>query len=170
MKYLLIFSVSLLLSYGPIFADETVSLGKEVTLHYTLTLDDGSVVSSTRGKSPLNYIHGTHKLVPGLEKALEGMHTGETKSVLVKPEDAYGQFEAGKIVEVKKSDVQGDLKVGAFLQGSRPNGEVVRSRILEIKDDSVVLDFNHPMAGKNLHYDIEVLEIKNSAASPVKKD
>lgn len=150
-------------------AEESIETGKQVSIHYTLTLDDGTIVTTTRNGNPLTYIHGTRNVVPGLEKALEGLTVGASKKISLKPEDAYGEFQSGKILEVKKSEVTGDLQVGSFVEGTRPTGELIRSRIVEIKKDTVVLDFNHPMAGKNLHYDVTVVGIQNSAASTNEK-
>lgn len=147
------------------FAADTVSHGKQVSIHYTLTLDDGTVVSTTRDGTPLTYIQGTHNIVPGLEKALEGLSVGKSLTVRVPPADGYGEFQSGKIVEVKKSEINGELKVGALLEGARPTGEVLRSRVVEIKDDTVVLDFNHPMAGKHLNYEVAVVGVQDSPAS-----
>ena len=146
-------------------APETVSQGKQVSIHYTLTLDDGTVVTTTKNSNPLTYIQGTRKIVPGLEKAMIGLKVGDAKKVSLSPEEGYGEFQSGKIVEVKKSEVNGNLEVGSFVEGTRPTGELIRSRIVEVKSETVVLDFNHPMAGKNLHYDVSVVGFQDSPAS-----
>ena len=138
----------------------TVSEGKVVSLEYTLELDDKSVVESNIGKEPLTYKHGLHQLVPGLEKALEGLTVGDTKEVTVAPTEGYGEQNPNALQEVQKRLIPPDaLTVGARLQGRAPDGHVVYPRVAEIKEDTVVLDFNHPLAGKTLHFAVKILDI-----------
>ena len=142
-------------------AKSTVSEGKLVSLEYTLTLDDKSVVESNVGAEPLSYTHGTRQLIPGLEKALEGMTVGDKKQVTVAPADGYGETDPKALQEVQKQLIPPDaLKVGTRLQGKAPSGQTVYPLVAEIKDDTVVLDFNHPLAGKTLHFDVKVLDIQ----------
>jgi len=143
----------------------TVAEGKLVSLEYTLTLDDKSVVESNVGAKPLTYTQGSHQLIPGLEKALEGMTVGDTKQVTVAPADGYGETDPKALQEVQKQLIPPDaLKVGTRLQGKTPSGQMVYPLVSEVKDDTVVLDFNHPLAGKTLHFDVKVLEIKQAQA------
>ena len=140
---------------------QTVTEGKNVSLEYTLTLDDKSVVESNVGKQPLTYTHGTRQIVPGLEKALEGLKVGDTKEVTVAPADAYGEKDPKALQEVQKKLIPPDaLVVGTRLQGKTSDGHMVYPRVAEIKDDTVVLDFNHPLAGKTLHFDVKILDIQ----------
>jgi FKBP-type peptidyl-prolyl cis-trans isomerase SlyD len=146
---------------------QTVTEGKDVSLEYTLTLDDKSVVESNVGKQPLTYTHGTRQIIPGLEKALEGLAVGDTKEVTVTPSDGYGEKDPNALQEVQKKLIPPDaLVVGAQLQGKTPDGQMVYPRVAEIKDDTVVLDFNHPLAGKTLHFDVKILDIKQEQAQP----
>ena len=139
---------------------QTVAEGKNVSVEYTLTLDDKSVVESNVGKQPLIYTHGTHQIVPGLEKALEGLTVGDTKDVTVAPADGYGDNDPNALQEVQKKLIPPDaLVVGARLQGKTPDGHMVYPRVAEIKDDTVMLDFNHPLAGKTLHFNVKILDI-----------
>jgi FKBP-type peptidyl-prolyl cis-trans isomerase SlyD len=139
---------------------QTVTEGKNVSLEYTLTLDDKSVVESNVGKPPLTYTHGTHQIVPGLEKALEGLTVGDTKDVTVVPAEGYGENDPKAVQEVQKKLIPPDaLVVGARLQGKTPDGHMVYPRVAEIKDDTVMLDFNHPLAGKTLHFNVKILDI-----------
>jgi FKBP-type peptidyl-prolyl cis-trans isomerase SlyD len=142
-----------------------VAEGKLVSLEYTLTLDDKSVVETNVGAKPLTYTHGSHQLIPGLEKALEGMTVGDTKQVTVAPAEGYGEMDPKALQEVQKQLIPPDaLKVGTRLQGKTPNGQTVYPLISEIKDDTVVLDFNHPLAGKTLHFDVKVLDVQQAQA------
>jgi FKBP-type peptidyl-prolyl cis-trans isomerase SlyD len=146
---------------------QTVTEGKNVSLEYTLTLDDKSLVESNVGKQPLIYTHGTRQIIPGLEKALEGLTVGDTKEVTVAPADGYGENDPKALQEVQKQLIPADaLVVGARLQGKAPDGHMVYPRVAEIKDDTVVLDFNHPLAGKTLHFDVKVLDIKQEQPQP----
>jgi len=144
-----------------------VSEGKVVSLEYTLTLDDKSVVESNVGAKPLTYTQGSHQLPPVLEQALEGMAVGDTKQVTVAPADGYGEMDPKAVQEVQKQMIPPEaLKVGTRLQGKTPSGQMVYPLVAEIKGDTVVLDFNHPLAGKTLHFDVKVLDIKQAQAEP----
>jgi FKBP-type peptidyl-prolyl cis-trans isomerase SlyD len=146
---------------------QTVSEGKNVSLEYTLTLDDKSVVESNVGKQPLTYTQGTHQIIPGLEKALEGLKVGDTKEVTVPPADGYGEIDPNARQEVQKKLIPPNaLVVGTRLQGKTPDGHTVYPRVAEIKDDTVVLDFNHPLAGKTLHFNVKVLDIQQAQPQP----
>jgi FKBP-type peptidyl-prolyl cis-trans isomerase SlyD len=137
-----------------------VSAGRTVSLEYTLTLDDQSVLESNVGKEPMTYTQGAHEIVPGLEAAIEGMKKGERKHVVVAPADGYGPIDPLAIREVKKELIPAAArKVGAQLQGQAADGLTAFSRVKEIKAATVVLDFNHPLAGKTLHFDVTVLSI-----------
>jgi FKBP-type peptidyl-prolyl cis-trans isomerase SlyD len=145
--------------------EATVADGKAVSIEYTLRLEDKSVVDTNVGKEPFTYVQGSRQIIPGLEKALAGMKVGESKKVTVKPEEGYGEVNKEAFQEVKKELVpQEDLKVGAELQGRDSVGRVIRARVSEIKDDTVVLDLNHPLAGKTLYFDVKVLDIKDAPA------
>jgi len=146
---------------------QTVAEGKLVSLEYTLKLDDKSVVESNVGKQPLTYTHGTQQIIPGLEKALEGLTVGDTKEVTVAPADAYGEQDPNALQEVQKKLIPPDaLVLGARLQGKTPDGHIVYPRVAEIKDDTVVLDFNHPLAGKTLHFDVKILDVQQEQPQP----
>ncbi len=141
----------------------TVSTGKEVSLEYTLKLEDKEVIDSNIGSDPLTYIHGSHQIIPGLENAIEGMKMGDSKQVTVKPGEGYGAVNQGAFVEVKKEQIPQDaLKIGAQLQSKDPNGRIVKFRVTEIKEQTVVLDSNHPLAGKTLYFEVKVLDIKET--------
>ncbi len=138
----------------------TVSNGKQVTLEYTMKLDDQSVVDTNVGREPLKVTQGRHEIIPGLEKALEGMAAGEKKKVTLAPTEAYGTVDPKAFQEVDKNMVPADAqKVGIQLEGKTADGKTVYPRISEVKNDTVVLDFNHPLAGKTLHFDVKVLDV-----------
>ena len=143
-----------------------VSNGAEVSIEYTLKLDDKSVFDTNVGAEPLTYVQGSRQIVPGLEKALEGMKAGESKQVTVQPEEGYGPVQKEAVMEIGKDKIPGEAQqVGAQVQGQTGDGRVVRARVAEVKDSTVVLDFNHPLAGKTLHFDVKVVNIQQKTAN-----
>ena len=139
----------------------------DVGLDYTLTVD-GKVVDSTDGKSPLHYVHGHGQIIPGLERQLVGLHVGDSKEVTVDPKDGYGPVDPAAIVEVKKDQLPKDItpSAGLVLRGVNPDGRSFRASIKEVKESSVLLDLNHPLAGKTLVFKVKITEIKPAPASP----
>ena len=147
----------------------TITDGTEVSLEYTLKLEDETVVDSNLGAAPLSYTHGSNQIVAGLEKELAGMEVGETKQVVVSPEEGYGPVEPQAIQEIPAEQIPPEArKVGTQLQGQNPEGNTLQVQVVEVKDHTVVIDFNHPLAGKTLYFDVKVVDIqKPSAQSPV---
>ncbi|MFQ5792771.1 MAG: peptidylprolyl isomerase [Acidobacteriota bacterium] len=143
----------------------TVSSGTRVSIEYTLRLENKAVIDTNVGSEPLTYVHGSQQIIPGLEKALEGMKIGESNQVTVKPEEGYGLVDQEAFVEVKKDQIPQDaLKVDAQLQGRDASGRIVHARVVEIKDKTVVLDLNHPLAGKTLYFKVKILDIQKAPA------
>ena len=151
--------------------DMTVVSGKEISIEYTLKLEDKSVVDSNVGSDPLKFVQGDHKIIKGLENALEGMKIGESKEVTIKPEEAYGPIQEEAFIEVTKDQVPADaLKVGAQLQGRNANGQMFFALVTEIKEEVVMLDCNHPLAGKTLYFDVKVLDVKENIVTEVPEE
>jgi FKBP-type peptidyl-prolyl cis-trans isomerase SlyD len=141
-----------------------VSRGTLVSIEYTLRLKDDEVVDTNVGADPLTYTQGAQQIVPGLEKALEGMTIGEQKYVTVAPEEGYGPVNSEAYLEVAKEQIPPEaLKEGAQLQGQDRDGRPIRAQVHEIKDKTVVLDFNHPLAGETLFFDVKILDVKLSS-------
>ncbi len=140
-----------------------VSTGKQVSIEYTLALEDKTVINSNIGAEPLTFIQGSHIIIPGLENALDGMRIGASKQVTVTPEDAYGPVNKDAVSEIEKAQIPEDsIKVGAVLQGQSPDGRVIIARVVEIKEETVMLDYNHPLAGKTLNFDVRVLAVEDA--------
>ena len=137
-----------------------VSKGKTIALEYTVKLEDNQVVDTNVGQEPLTYTQGTNQIIRGVEAAVEGMTVGETKQVTVAPADAYGERDPNAFQEISKEKVPADAKVGTQLEGKDTSGRLVRPVVKEIKDETVLLDFNHPLAGKTLVFDMKVLDIQ----------
>ena len=141
--------------------DRVVKEGMLVSFDYTLKGADGKVIETSKGKEPLKYIHGQKMMIPGLEKELNGMKVGGEKHVTVKPEDAYGPMNKNAFQEVAKEKLPPNgLKVGAVLAAKSAEGQVVPMRVHEIKEKTVVMDMNHPMAGKTLVFDVKIVDIQ----------
>lgn len=138
-----------------------VSDDKIVSIEYTLMLEDKSVQDSNVGKDPLNFVYGSNDIIPGLELALAGMKVGESKHVVVKADQGYGPIDPEKYREISKDKLPPDaLIVGTPLQGQNASGKVVQAWVAEIKDDTVILNFNHRLAGQTLYFDVKVVDIK----------
>jgi FKBP-type peptidyl-prolyl cis-trans isomerase SlyD len=138
--------------------------GSRVKIEYTLKDDAGTVLDTNKGKEALTYTQGQRQIIPGLETALAGMRAGEEKKVTVKPEDGYGKVDPKAQMEVDKQAVPPNaLKVGAQLLGHGPNGQPIPARVKEIKDKTVVLDMNHPLAGKTLYFEVKILGVERPA-------
>ena len=147
-------------------APVAIGSNMDVALEYTLTVD-GAVVDSTEGKDPFHYIQGRKQVIVGLERQLQGLHVGDSKELTVTPEEGYGVIDPSAIVEVSNARLPQDAKptVGMILRGLNPDGKSFRATVKEVKDQSVVLDLNHPLAGKTLTFNVKVLEIKPAPPS-----
>ncbi|MBN1526220.1 MAG: peptidylprolyl isomerase [Candidatus Omnitrophica bacterium] len=135
--------------------------GSRVSLDFTLSVD-GKLIDSSEGKEPLMYTQGDGKLLPGLTKRLEGLKAGDTRSFELKPEEAYGDPNPAAFREVSLSQLPPNMKpeVGMMLRGQDKDGRVYPSRIAKVNKDSVLMDFNHPLAGKTLSFKIRILSVK----------
>ncbi len=138
-----------------------VADGKTVKVNYSLTVD-GKVVDSSKGREPLEFKEGSHQMIPGFEKAVMGMKVGQKKSFTLKPEEGYGPVNPKAYQEVPKSQLPKDMtpKAGMTLLAQSKDGQKIPVKVKEVKKDSVVMDFNHPLAGKTLKFDVEVVEVK----------
>ncbi|MEI7998538.1 MAG: peptidylprolyl isomerase [Candidatus Omnitrophota bacterium] len=143
--------------------DAVVVAGKMIKVEYTLTVNNEQIETSV-GKEPLEFVFGEHTIIPGLEKGIEGMRVGEEKTLTIKPKDGYGEIDPKAFKEFPKSTLPSNVppKVGMVLQAQDPNGQNFPTVISEIKKDTVVLDFNHPLAGKELMYKIKIIDITNA--------
>lgn len=139
---------------------KTTARGDTVKVHYTGKLADGTVFDSSVGRDPIEFTLGSGSLIPGFETAVEGLAVGEKKTVVVGPEDAYGVRDDGKVMQVDQADLPDEIdpKPGMVLQ-ARTEGGATRFTVTQVTDDTVTLDANHPLAGKQLTFEMEVMEI-----------
>jgi peptidylprolyl isomerase len=135
--------------------------GNKVRVHYTGTLDDGSTFDASAQGNPLEITLGKGTTLDGFEKAIVGMAVGEKKTIAVAPEQGYGPHHEGMLIPVERSQLPPELalKIGQQLQHIRSNGHRALLTVVEMNDTRVVLDTNHPLAGKQLHFEIELVEI-----------
>lgn len=133
-----------------------------VSLEYTLTVE-GEVVDSSDGTEPIQFIQGQGQLIPGLERQLYGMEVGDTKSVVIDPQDGYGELDPDAFAELPRGEfpAQIPLEPGVELQLTNQDGEEMQAFIEAVSGDSVRLNFNHPLAGKELHFDVEVVDLRH---------
>jgi FKBP-type peptidyl-prolyl cis-trans isomerase SlyD len=156
----LLFSTGLVAETAEI-VEAQIREGSQVALEYTLSDESGTVIESNKGKQPMSYIHGKSQIIPGLEKELSGMKVGEEKKIKIKPEDGYGPVNLDAFQEVRKDKLPPEaLKVGTMLMAQGPQGQGIPVRVHEIKDTTVIMDLNHPMAGKTLSFDVKISEVK----------
>jgi FKBP-type peptidyl-prolyl cis-trans isomerase SlyD len=145
-----------------------ITTGCVVSIHYTLTIDDGEVIDSSDGQEPLAYLHGYDQIIPGLERQLEGLEPGATVTLAVPSDEAYGAPDPSQRAEVPRKQFSPDVEL-------TPGTQVIAEgddhpsvvTILEVCDDLVVLDTNHPLAGKDLSFDVEVVGVRLATAEEI---
>lgn len=132
-----------------------------VSIDYTLTVE-GEVVDSTEGDEPLAFLQGHQNIIPGLESELSGMKIGESKTVVVPPSQAYGEIDPENIIDVPRSEFPTEipLEPGVELEVKNADGEVLSATIASVNEDTVKLDFNHPLAGKELTFEVTVVDLR----------
>lgn len=135
--------------------------GDTVTVHYKGTLADGSVFDSSEGEQPLEFTIGAHEVIDGFENAVIGMSAGDKKTQAIPPEDAYGQREEALVFHVPRTSMQPGLDVspGDFVRVTLPDGQTAPMQVVDVDDEAVTLDANHPLAGKTLTFELELVKI-----------
>lgn len=136
--------------------------GDVVKVHYTGKLNSGEQFDSSAGRAPLEFTVGAGQMIPGFDAAIPGMIVGEKKTIVISPENAYGEKNAEAIIEFPKSNIPADMKLkpGMKLQLRNEAGQPIPVIVTEVKDEIIVLDANHELAGKELIFDIELVDIK----------
>jgi len=159
-------AASTALAQAPAPTPGAVQTGVTVSIEYTLKDEGGEVLDSNKGGNPLVFVQGQQQIIPGLERELVGMRPGEEKKVVVKAEDGgYGPVVPGAQQEVPKDAVPKEGQaVGTVLTARSGSGEARPVVVKEIKESTVVLDYNHPLAGKTLYFDVKVLGVQPSRA------
>ncbi len=142
--------------------------GAVVAMNYELKNDEGETLECTR--TSIQYLHGYDNIIPGLEKALEGAEPGNHRSVVVEPAEAYGEFDPDAIITLPYDSVSEgvELEPGMSVMGDTPNGPV-QLIVREVNDDNIVVDANHPLAGKRLHFEVEVVDVRAASDQEIEQ-
>lgn len=157
---ILSFMVGVLLLCTSVRAD-VVENGKKVKIEYTLKID-GIVIESSEGKEPLEYVQGEDQIISGLSAGIEGMEVDEQKNIIVSPTEGYGEVNTQAFREIEKDKIPADQELvqGQVIQLSTPDGETIPGIVWEIREDTIVVNFNHPLAGKTLDFDVKVVSVE----------
>ena len=141
---------------------------KVVTLHYTLTDNDGKVIDKSDDGS-FAYLHGARNIIPGLESALAGKAAGDELTVTVPPEEAYGLRNESMMQQVPKTMFEdgSQIDIGSQFHAQGPNGEMLVVTVMEVQDEHVVIDGNHPLAGVDLNFDVKVVDVRDASAEEI---
>ena len=142
-----------------------------VAIDYTLTLESGQEIDKSPEGQPLGFIAGTGQIIPGLEKALMGRAAGDSAKLVVEPEDAYGPVKDDLLQEIPKTQFPSDIDVtpGMAFEAQGPNGPFMITVAKVNDNDTITVDLNHPMAGKQLHFDVNVVEVREPTADELAK-
>jgi len=146
-------------------SNDKVTENMAVSMEYTLTVD-GEVLDSSEEHGPIEFLLGYQNIITGLEKAVEGMAVGESKDVVVAAKDGYGESDPSEIKDVSKDEFPDEipLKPGVDLEMKDDEGHLVHGTILEVGEESIKMDFNHPLAGKELHFAVKVVGLREATA------
>ena len=139
-----------------------VKTGDTISIHYTGTLEGGETFDSSLGRDPLEFEVGSGQIIPGLDKAMPGMAVGDTKTVQIPCDEAYGPIDPNARQSIPRDQVPADIPTdpGTQLQMQAPNGQVVPVTVVEATETEITLDANHPLAGRDLTFEVELVEIK----------
>jgi FKBP-type peptidyl-prolyl cis-trans isomerase SlyD len=146
-----------------------VLTNKVVTFNYILKDSEGNLLDSTDKGGPLSFITGNQQILPGLEDVLSGMIIGSKKNVKLTAVDAYGEYDENAIQKVKRNlfPEEAELEIGKTYFGHSPEGQHLQFVITEIENDDVTVNFNHPLAGKDLEFDVELLDVRDATPEEI---
>lgn len=141
--------------------EKIIQPDSEVVMHYTLTLRDGTVADTSRGEQPLRFTLGDDTLIAGLERVLYGLKPGDRQVLCIAPADAFGYPDESNVHALPRADFPDDMELepGVVIEFGLPSGEPVPGTVTELRDDEVVVDFNHPLAGHEISFDVEILAV-----------
>lgn len=137
-----------------------IEKGKIVAVNYTGKFPNGEVFDSSEGRDPLKFQVGSGQIIPGFESAILGKNIGDKVTININPQEAYGEVREDLIVKVPMGQMPGEVEVGQSLQAQADNGQAVNVIVKEVNEDHVVIDGNHPLAGEELVFEIEILEVE----------
>jgi FKBP-type peptidyl-prolyl cis-trans isomerase SlyD len=154
-------------------ADLSIQPNSFVVLEYELRDDEGEILDASDAEDgePIEYVHGYGMLVPGLEAALAGLKPGDEREVVVPAEAGYGERDETLVLQLDKGDLPegGKVEIGDELVAESPDGDEIAMTVVELKDDVVVVDANHPLAGMTLRYQVKVVEVREATADEIEQ-
>ena len=135
--------------------------GNKVKVHYTLKFDDGTVVESSEGRMPIEFTLGNGEIIQGFENGIIGMNQGESKTIIIQAAEAYGAYDEKKVFEFSRdrAPVGFDPQIGNMIRMHRPDGKSFIVSVIDITEKGFIMDANHPLSGKDLTFDLELMEI-----------
>ncbi len=142
---------------------------KVIKFNYTLRGENGEILDSTEKGGPFSFVTGNKQVLPGLEVALSSMIIGSKKNIKLAAADAYGEYDEGAVQKVKRDlfPEEGELEIGTSYFAHSPEGQHLQFIVTEIEKDVITVDFNHPLAGKNLEFDIELLDVRDATPEEI---
>ena len=148
-------------------APEKIEKNVVVGISYRLTVADGTEVDSTGDSAPLEYLHGHENIIPGLEKALAGRQVGDELDVEFEPQEAYGDREEDRVIEVTREQLGFDPEVGTVVRAQLPDGREQHLMIATVEGEKVTLDGNHPLAGEKLRFEVSVASLREASSDEI---
>jgi FKBP-type peptidyl-prolyl cis-trans isomerase SlyD len=142
---------------------------KVVTFNYTLKGENGEMLDSTEKGGPFSFVTGNLQVLPGLEDALSSMIIGSKKNIKLAAADAYGEYDEGAVQKVKRNlfPEEAELEIGSSYFAHSPEGQHLQFIVTEIDNDIITVNFNHPLAGKNLEFDVELIDVRDATAEEI---
>lgn len=140
--------------------ERTVAAGDQIKVNYVGRFENGSIFDSSEGREPLEFTVGGEQVIAGFDRAVIGLKPGESCKVVVAPTDGYGEHVPEMVAQIERQQIPDNdkLVLGSMLEVSMEDGQTLEVQVVELSDETVVLDGNHPLAGKELHFEIEMLD------------
>lgn len=140
-----------------------IEQGKQVSIEYSVFMDDGKIIDTNVGEEPVVFLQGSHQILPALEESIEGLNIGDQKTITLSPENAYGIIDENAFKEVDVQLIPEQMRYeGAILGVQDEGGQQFRIRVHKIAEDKAIIDFNHPLAGHTLTFDLKILHVDDS--------
>ncbi|MCW5211882.1 FKBP-type peptidyl-prolyl cis-trans isomerase [Desulfobulbus sp. TB] len=135
--------------------------GKTVIIDYTLSLKNGDIIETTHDEEPLTYIQGTGEIIDGLEQAVAGFEKGTKKDIILPVAHAFGEHDPEALLEIPQTDLPPESLVPeTLIQASGPKGQTINGKVLEVKENTVLVDFNHPLAGQEIYCAVHIIDVQ----------
>ena len=138
-----------------------ISEGKTVIIDYTLSLKNGQIIESTQDDEPVTYTQGSGEIIDGLEQAVNGLEKGTKKDITLPVAQAFGEHDPEALIEIPKTDLPPESLVPeTIIHANGPKGQTINGKVVEVKDSTVIVDFNHPLAGQQLYCAVHILDVQ----------